>query len=388
MDLDIELLIPGLFGLPGVPPPAATQTPALDRLFANARIDAARTRSGASKVAAGGPGKAEGQPAELGSGPLLRALGLKRAAPEGFPTAPYCLRADDPDWDARGVWMHADPVHLRADRDQLRLFDSAALGIRPDEATRLIEELNAHFAADEIRLHAPVPGRWYLRAPERVTFRAPSLRAVMGRTLADALPSGADAGRWNAFMNEAQMLMHASSVNQARAAAGQATINGLWLSGPGAYEPLTLAADIRLVVSEDPLCSGLAQAGDRPVTRLNDRALVESLADISSGRVLVVEMGLGDALRRRDLPAWEAALQRLDRQLAPVIAWCFEPRLLEPSGRPTRRFPVLRLNEGAGPVWTVNPSGAGWGRRLAALLRKRPAGSLAQAQAFMQDPKR
>ena len=50
---------------------------------------------------------------------------------------------------------HADPVHLRPDRDRLILFDSRNLGITHEEAGALVGLFNGHFAADGMRLQAP-----------------------------------------------------------------------------------------------------------------------------------------------------------------------------------------------------------------------------------------
>ncbi|MBK1649541.1 phosphoglycerate mutase [Rhabdochromatium marinum] len=345
--LDIELLIPGLLGPPQLPAASDSDTPALDQLLRQAR---------ASKPSATAA-TADQSPCTAMDA-LIRALGLDAAFAEQLPTAPYCLAVDHPNWDRTGFWLHADPVHLRADRDQLRLFDSQALAIQPDEARQLVAELNAHFRADGLRLYAPVPERWYLRAPEPLQLHTRSLRSVMGAPLAEAMPGGADARRWNALMNEAQMLMHQSSVNQARTAAGRPMINGLWCSGPGAYAALELAADFKLVIAEDLLPLGLAQAGQVPSSHPEDPGLLPQLERLHSGRVLLIELRLGDALLRRDLTGWEQALQRLDQQLAPLLTWALEwpPR----AGSPAR---VVRLHDGVGHRWTWHASWFGGLRR-------------------------
>ncbi|WPL17621.1 cofactor-independent phosphoglycerate mutase [Thiorhodovibrio winogradskyi] len=364
VDLTIELFIPGLFGLPVLPLAARMQTPALDRLLGTARLvgkssDSARTATNDFKG-------------------LIPALGLDVAFAKSWPTAPYCLSVDDPNWDGMGFWLQADPVHLRADRDQLRLFDSGVLGISPGEACQLVAELNVHFNADGILLHAPVPERWYLRAPGPVALRTRALRTVMGgATLADAMPDGGDARCWNALMNEAQMLLHQSPVNQARAEAGRAAINGLWLSGPGTYAPLGLASDLRLVIGDDPLVLGLARAGGVPTASMDDRALPELMAKIPEGRILLINLELVDALRRGDLPGWEAAVQQLDRRLAPVLAWVLD----QPGGRTRPKWSV-HLHDGSGARWIRK---VGWMGRLGDWFGKRlgwrRTGGLAVARA-------
>lgn len=365
--MEIALLIPGLLGPPGLPQQADPPTPVIDRLLAGAR------RQGAPVT----------DPTRMGDErALIQALGLEAVFGETLPSAPYCLSTDDPRWDHDGFWLHADPVHLRADRDQLRLFDGGMLAIQPDEARQLIAELNAHFATDGMRLHAPAPERWYLRAPGPVALRTRPLRSVMGATLAEAMPSGADAKRWNALMNEAQMLMHQSAINRARIDSGRAPINGLWLSGAGAYSALERAPDLRLVIAEDPLALGLARACGLPTAWLDAEDLTKQLAGIPAGRVLLVEQRLGDALRRHDLSAWEDALRQLDRQLEPVLAWIGEQR----HGR-AARAPTLCWQDGTGTSWISTPARSGPIRRwLARLRHHKGIRGLSAARALVHSP--
>ncbi len=362
----IELLIPGLLG-----PALATKTftPSLERLFADARLQH-RPELGAS--------------APAGIAKLMHVLGLDAHCADSWPTAPYSLSVDDPTWDRGGFWLHADPVHLRADRDHLRLFDSGTLAIQPQEARQLVAELNAHFRADGMYFSAPVPERWYLRVPGPVDLLTQPLRAVMGASLAQAMPGGADARRWNAMMTEAQMLMHQSPVNQVRASAGRASINGLWLSGPGTYAPFELAADVRLVISDDPLVLGLARAGEAPTASLNDSALAERLT-VPDGRVLLIELGLSDALARGDLRGWEKALEQLDRRISPILAWALDG----PGSAQAGKRVSLRLHDdSARAVWVLSCERAGrlgrlgrLGLWLSSLVRRRRASGLAAARA-------
>lgn len=337
--IHIEFLLPGLILPPVRAPEQDRPTPVLDQLLTSARLE-----TDSRPMSMTGESTPE----------LVRLFGLE--APCAAATAPYALSVDDPSWDRTGFWLHADPVHLRADRDRLRLFDSGALAISADEAQHLVAELNAHFAADALQLHAPVPERWYLRTPEPLALQTQPVRSVHGATLEDALPSGPQAKRWNRWLNEAQMLMHHSPVNQARAQTGRVTINGLWLSGGGQYSPLVGAEDVRLVVAGDPLAQGLAQAAGMAVAHLTDQDLPQRLAEISSGRVVVIDERLAAAGRQGDESAWTEALHQLDHQLQPLAAWLFTP------GRSSRRRAwSARLYDGA--VWRLSPpSSNGWFR--------------------------
>lgn len=133
-------------------------------------------------------------------------------------------------------WLRADPVHLRADRDQVRVFETAALDLDTKEASGLVAALQAHFADRDLAFRCPAPGRWYLQLPAdpglRTTPPAP------GATLEDALPRGPGARHWRGLVNEAQMLLHEHPVNQRREARGALPANGLWLWGSGQLPPL------------------------------------------------------------------------------------------------------------------------------------------------------
>ncbi len=122
----LELLVPGLLG--PIPPRQGQplSTPTLDRLLARGRQSAT--------------------PATDVTTALLARFGADASAP-------YSLAADDPGWDRAGFCMHAAPVHLRPDRDLLRLFDARHLDISQDEADGLTAELNAHFARGRIAFH-------------------------------------------------------------------------------------------------------------------------------------------------------------------------------------------------------------------------------------------
>jgi hypothetical protein len=79
--------------------------------------------------------------------------------------------------------------------------------------------------------------------------------------------------------NEAQMLLHAHPVNEARDRRGELTINSIWLWG-GGVSPEIFAGDFRAVWSTDPLANGLAQGAGLDAAQAPDTALqwLESMA--------------------------------------------------------------------------------------------------------------
>jgi hypothetical protein len=82
--------------------------------------------------------------------------------------------------------------------------------------------------------------------------------AARGTTIGDKLPSGADAARFRALMNEVQMLLHEHPVNTEREARGARPINSVWFWGGGTLPSVDGA--FAGVWAEHPLARGLATA--------------------------------------------------------------------------------------------------------------------------------
>jgi hypothetical protein len=241
--VELRILCPGLFGqVPLMEPPLGPTLgplPTLDRLLDRADLEAI-------------PGD---DPLEI----LAAVFGITPPAGGDLPSAALSRLSDVPDRSPQGFWLHADPVHLRADRDRLLAFAGPRLGIEDAEARALMAAFNAHFASDGLALEVTDPGRWYLHAevpPEIVTT---PIHRVAGGPVDPHLPGGAGAGVWTRLQTEAQMLFHDHPVNRVRESAGRPMISGLWTWGGGVL-PEVAAAGHRLVVADHPLARGLARA--------------------------------------------------------------------------------------------------------------------------------
>src|SRR3989442_5444543 len=156
-----------------------------------------------------------------------------------WPVAPYTLLADG---GAPGphCWMRADPVHLQVGRDSLVLADSAAFEVSRAESEALVETLNRHFG--QTMLFYPMrPARWYVRLEKAPDMQTTPAAAARGAAIDEKLPSGSDAMRFHALMNEAQMLLHEHPVNAGRAARGGPALTGcscssIWFWGGGVID--------------------------------------------------------------------------------------------------------------------------------------------------------
>lgn len=262
-------------------------------------------------------------------------------------------------------WLCADPVHLRFAREHLILTDASTLAVRRDEADTLIAGLNETFA-DIGRFEAPTPERWYLAlADEPQPFFHP-LADVNGRPVQLFMPEGNDIARWARLSNEIEVWLYNHPVNAAREAAGQRTINGVWLWGAGP-QGMPLKAPAPHVQADTPVTRGLAhQAGASlsPADRFRPPA--------GDGFAHVDHLHL-PALHH-DADAWRAAIERIERD------W-FAPLLAALKAKRIRRLLIsapgdrhsLEISVEAGGFWKF------WRkpRPLAALLATAPQ---AQAQ--------
>jgi hypothetical protein len=286
--MHLELVIPGLFQ-------GQASAPALEMLLARGRRSASR-------------------PATLEDW-YARAFGLEsEPLPAGALTALAC--GLEP---GTAHWMRADPVHLRADRDQVLLFPSQAFSLAPEEAEPLAATLNLHYAG-EFTVHAVRPDAWCLRGGRDLPVGARPPVEIAGRSIDAELPDK----RWHALLNEIQMALYQHAVNTARDARGDPVVNGLWLWGGGtlpAAASVSSTADWDSLSADDPVALGLARlAGLRHRAPGPDAALWLERAP-EDGRHLVVLEALRGASALGEAEALDRGLRELEaRWFAPLLA--------------------------------------------------------------------
>jgi hypothetical protein len=219
-------------------------------------------------------------------------------------TAPYAYAALAGTAPMHEILWHADPIHLELARDHLVV---ASLGRPPtdDEADTLVAAANALAAEMDARI-LRVADRWFLHAERRWDLHAEPLSAAFGQAVPSALPTGADASRWNRLLTEIQMTWHAHPVNEAREARGEPTINSLWLHGGGTWSPLKRGA-YAAVLADAAEWRGAAQAA----------AVASKPADATPGdESLVIWDDLLLPRLLQDWTGWIDALRGLDERMA------------------------------------------------------------------------
>jgi len=305
----LTLAIPGLLG-PRVPEFAHADE-AVRALTEGLSLDALERFFGRCR-------EQHAAPAEAGLTALLFAcFGVSKPGPD-WPVAALTRRLDG--GDAGDAWvLRADPVHLRAGMGELTLIDSSALSLTAEEARALAGELNAELGDAGLRLEPLAPMRWYLSLEDAPAIATSAPWDAVGASASEYLPTGADGARWRAFMNDAQMILHASPVNRQREHRGAPAINSLWLWGGGRM-PRAPGRRWQGVWSDAPLVTALADLDGAALhpPRADANAWLSDAAP--SGRHLVVLDGGYLAARRADVEAWRNFVMHLERDwMAPLL---------------------------------------------------------------------
>lgn len=291
--------------------------------------------------------------------PRLSATGLSETLCQAFglappyPLAALCL-AQDGGEVGDGVWLRANPVYLHLNIDKLILGDPRLLRLDMDEAKQLTASLNTHFQTDGLRFLALAPERWYIRLDRAPGIATTLLDEAVGRSVDALLPRGAAAQRWRSYLNEAQMLLHAHPVNQAREARGALPVNSLWFWGEGRYPdiPKTRIASLH---ADSPIAAALAEgAGIRHGGEPERFADMEDVTANSHEETIVVLEGLRLPTLAGDLSTRSAILQHYETHwFAPLLGALQRGRIARLSlmGPGLRHFHVFITPWMARKIW-------------------------------------
>lgn len=220
----------------------------------------------------------------------------------------------DPAWCLR-----ADPVQLIPDRDQLVLMGPEHLSLSQAEADQLVAELNAQFVLDGWTIEAVAPARWYLHQANAPELRTYPLSQVRGHSIADFLPRGKHGKQWQRLMNEIQMVLHSSAVNQQRQIAGQPPVSSLWFWGSG-ETPSIKHSHWSKLWSHEPVGLGLAVLTNTPRRDLPESATAWLAKSISPGAHLIVLDELSHRWQQGDVGAWVQQVHQVQREwIAPLL---------------------------------------------------------------------
>ena len=272
---------------------------------------------------------------------LCGAFGIARQ--QDFPLAPVLANSENLRVDT-GYWLNATPVHLETRRNALMLTDPAAFKIAEDESTAFVATLADHLREENLRLHAPQSGRWFLHSDTVPSMTTSSLATVTGHDVRPYLPHGTDSARWHRILTEIQMLLHAHPVNDAREARGSLPINSVWLWG-GGTRPAPSSSPFTTVWSDDFIVRALAHHSGCLREPQSARITLETLAEGShlfSFEWLEAQLRLGDA------QAWSHAVTALNRD------W-FTPLMDALKARRLRSLTVINADQAGTQQFIIRP---------------------------------
>lgn len=186
----------------------------------------------------------------------------------------------------KGWWLRADPVHLVAGRKGLLMVANQELELSNAESESLVKEISEAALEEGWILKAPNPHRWYLKPATQPDITTTPLDVVMGKDIDAFLPQGDDAKSWHTRLNEIQILLHTSTINEKREANSQLTANSVWFWGGGALPKLG-ASSWSTVASDDVVALALARLSDTPYGKLAP-SFVQWLEKSTPGNHLLV----------------------------------------------------------------------------------------------------
>ncbi|KAF0163481.1 MAG: hypothetical protein FD157_3128 [Rhodocyclaceae bacterium] len=212
-------------------------------------------------------------------------------------------------------WLCLDPVQLRVQERSLIVDDPQRLELTGEEAAALAVALAPTFAALG-QLELISPHAWNLRLSVSVpAFQ--TLPEAAGRSVS-ALPLEDAYAPWRHAINEAQMILHAHPLNQARAAAGRPVVNSLWPWGGGRLPTRDRRAGASphdALWSNDPVAQGIAR-----LLEIESDALPAGFGNSATRSALALHDALEQPARSGDAIVWREQLERLEADwLAPAL---------------------------------------------------------------------
>ena len=220
-----------------------------------------------------------------------------------------------PGRDDSGDWLCLDPVRLRFEGRTLIVDDPQRLELTGEESAALAISL-APALAHLGQLEVISPHCWNLRLAASAPVFQPLLEAA--DRAASPLPMEAAYAPWRHAINEAQMLLHAHPVNQAREAAGRPLVNSLWPWGGGRLPEFGNSAGGSrhdALWCDDPVAQGIAR-----LLQIDCAALPARFSAATARTPLAVYDALEHPARAGDALIWREQLARFEADwLAPAL---------------------------------------------------------------------
>lgn len=213
---------------------------------------------------------------------------------QDYPAAAVTRLVDD-DHDLEGVWMRADPVHLRPEREAVVLLDDSTFDLEKHEALILAADLQQVFTSRDIELEAPTNNRWYIKLKNLPEVNTTSIHEVVGNDIHQYLPVGKDKILWDQLSNEAQMNLHNCPLNSEREQRGEWPVNGVWMWGAGELPelPRVSSQNWSCVFADEVTAQGLSILTGTPYRDLPDSIdMLVNQCEEQDNILVVISFGL------------------------------------------------------------------------------------------------
>lgn len=289
---NITLFIPGLFGPDiAIHPDDLPSLPALNWMLARGEHQAVKPQSASYQ--------------------LCELFGLTQEDNGDLPIAAISRLTDD-NQHPEGLWLRADPVHVKPDRDGLILIDNKRFTLTQHDALALAASINIILKPYGLELEVPMPYRWYLKMPDDINIRTTPVDCIVGKDIMPFMPNGDDRINLIQLMNDIQMTLHDSDVNKKREQEKALPINSLWFWGYGTL-PNIIDRHWSFIISDELLAKGLSMVAATPFS-----ALPESYQDINktdpSYNGLIVINTLQQYSHYHDLEGWLEVLMDIEEK--------------------------------------------------------------------------
>jgi len=209
----------------------------------------------------------------------------------------------------------ATPVHYVAELNNVRLPVDGILTLSQPEAVALAADFNRVWQGAGMRLLAGRCAALYCAIDEPIAAATCDPEHVLGRHIAEGMPTGGGAAPLRRLMSEIEMWLFEHAVNQTRRAHASPELSGLWLWGGGPSLDALPAVD-GWTAGDDPLfksfgARGLsehaararaapavlvisAEPGTDQWREAESRWLLPSVADLRAGRIGRIQLSAGN----------------------------------------------------------------------------------------------
>ncbi len=239
--------------------------------------------------------------------PHERALALALNWPDN---GPWPWTARETGTTGPQAWL--TPCHWQVGMDQVVMLPPEALQLSDEESQQLLQAMQPYMAEDGLQLQWHSALRWLARGDLLDGVATASLARVSGTNVRPWMTDGSLPAPLRRLQSEMQMLLYNHPVNDARMARGQLAVNAFWLHGAGPAAPSSTQTDVRCIHELDAsVGQNNAQAWQAAWQRI-DRELLAPLCQTPTALTLTLcSETTAQTWQTASLPWHERLMQRI-----------------------------------------------------------------------------